>query len=174
MFLWISMVFKLGACCVIKFSEDERTHGEQNGFVYSTKTELYVKKENLIDSYVRLFYDVCLWLGKGGEFGKGMFCPKSWQAYSYARNAVLSTFHFSEFCRQQKILICVCGHLFCCDNVDSSHKYEVRGLQIRYCSYFTCIYWKVKRILSMHSEKKKTQFSRNAALIFHSLMWVLH
>lgn len=37
--------FKLGAYCVIKFSEDEKTHGKQNGFVYSTKTELDLKKK---------------------------------------------------------------------------------------------------------------------------------
>lgn len=39
------MVFKLGACCAIKSSEDEKTHGKQNVFFYSTKTELDLKKK---------------------------------------------------------------------------------------------------------------------------------
>lgn len=88
------MVFKLGACCVIKFSEDEKTHGKQNGFVYSTKTELDFKKKIWLEVNVRLFYDVCLWLGKAEEFGKEIFCPKSWQAYSYAKMLFCLVFIF--------------------------------------------------------------------------------
>ena len=38
------MVFKSGACCVIKHGEDEKIHVNQNGFGYNTKTELYLKR----------------------------------------------------------------------------------------------------------------------------------